>query len=113
MEDSAAASKKSAIPSNWAKKWTPAEDERLLKAIEEFGFKWKKWLSNLHCSGGLHEKVLEMMLDEVEHSSLIEDAYVRDTCSLKTSWPTILSGPAVLHLPSHYGLTSNKDKSAG
>jgi hypothetical protein len=42
MEDSAAASKKSAIPSNWAKKWTPAEDERLLKAIEEFGFKWKK-----------------------------------------------------------------------
>jgi hypothetical protein len=62
-----------------------------------------KWLSNLHYSGGLHEKVLEMMLDEVEQSALIEDAYVRDTCSLKTSWPTILSGPAVLHLPSHCG----------
>lgn len=35
-------SKKSTIPRNWAKKWTPEEDERLLKAIEEYGFEWKK-----------------------------------------------------------------------
>lgn len=33
----------SSIPSNWAQKWTPDEDERLLAGIREFGDKnWKK-----------------------------------------------------------------------
>lgn len=36
-------SSNSNIPSNWAQKWTPEEDERLLAAIREYGDKnWKK-----------------------------------------------------------------------
>lgn len=31
------------IPSNWAQKWSPEEDERLMAAVKEFGEKnWKK-----------------------------------------------------------------------
>eukprot|EP00981_Chlorochromonas_danica_P005209 scaffold1046_cov162-Ochromonas_danica.AAC.39 len=31
------------IPSNWAQKWSPEEDERLVAAVKEFGEKnWKK-----------------------------------------------------------------------
>lgn len=50
-----------------------------------------KWLTNHHRSGGLHEEVLEMMLDEVEHNAFVEDAYVGDARSRKISWLTMLS----------------------
>eukprot|EP01037_Dinobryon_pediforme_P024071 gene24071-25728_t len=49
-----------------------------------------KWLTNLHVSGGLHEEVLEMMLDEVEHNDFVEDAYIGDARTRKISWLTML-----------------------
>ena len=49
-----------------------------------------KWLTNLHVSGGLHEEVLEMMLDEVEHNDFVEDAYIGDARTRKISWLTMV-----------------------
>lgn len=49
-----------------------------------------KWLTNMHVSGGLHEEVLEMMLDEAEHNDGVDDVPGEDARARKISWLTMV-----------------------